>query len=563
MIKSKFFFNLLIIIALFVSIFNFGARAKTEALSGSSFKAGRIIDNSTFFDGDALSATRIQSFLDSKVPDCDDGYTCLKDYSRSGTPERAAQSELCNKLGEKTTSQSAAKIIYSVGKACGVSQKVLIVLLQKEQSLITDTSPSTTQYRSATGYGCPDTAPCNSEYYGFFNQVYKAAWQFKKYARDKDTYSYKAGLTNQIQYHPRTSCGKKSVFIENQATAGLYNYTPYTPNKAALSHLYGLGDSCSSYGNRNFWRLFNDWFGNPIGQSAFRLIECSGQKYMIESYIAKKRQLSDYAIREWGLTDFFVSGDSDKGCGYPAYTLPLNNIAGSRNTGKKYLLNRQTFINIQSSSIARAWGFESEYNSETPQFEGRTLSELQINSKLARLARSANSGKVYLLDGGKIYPISGTGSPDTNTTYLKLITGYDAVPVITISGEYLSQIKNTPDTNDGLGGTIRASFHVGSDWYLFDHGTVRRINPVRFNDRWQYVGSLFDGPDLSADVPAIIGTSKQFGKGFQRDGRYYVVRTSSNPGDIESTTSKSMAKWWEVYDSPSITNLLKNVILSQ
>jgi hypothetical protein len=52
--------------------------------------------------------------------------------------------------------------------------------------------------------------------------------------------------------------------IKNKATARLYVYTPYTPNKAALTNLYGLGDSCSTYGNRNFWRIFNDWFGSSV-----------------------------------------------------------------------------------------------------------------------------------------------------------------------------------------------------------------------------------------------------------------------------------------------------------
>ena len=47
------------------------------------------------------------------------------------------------------------------------------------------------------------------------------------------------------------NCGTSSVYIQNQATAGLYNYTPYQPNAAALANLYGTGDSCSAYGNRN------------------------------------------------------------------------------------------------------------------------------------------------------------------------------------------------------------------------------------------------------------------------------------------------------------------------
>jgi hypothetical protein len=159
--------------------------------------------------------------------------------------------------------QTAADIIHDVGKACGVSQKALIVLLQKEQGLVTDTWPWDIQYKKATGYGCPDTAPCDSEYYGFFNQVYMAARQFKKYARDPDNYNYQGGVTSFVQYNPSSSCGGKNVSMQNQATAGLYNYTPYVPNKAALDNLYGTGNSCSAYGNRNFWRYYNDWFGSP------------------------------------------------------------------------------------------------------------------------------------------------------------------------------------------------------------------------------------------------------------------------------------------------------------
>jgi hypothetical protein len=71
------------------------------------------------------------------------------------------------------------------------------------------------------------------------------------------------------------------VNILNQATANLYDYTPYVPNSAALNNLYGLGDGCSSYGNRNFWRIYNDWFGSTtlpsyasayVSQSAYPTI---------------------------------------------------------------------------------------------------------------------------------------------------------------------------------------------------------------------------------------------------------------------------------------------------
>lgn len=257
------------------------AMAPVKALSGNEFRAGNIISDGLFFNGYDMDLGTIQNFLNSKVPVCDTNgtqpyggttraaygasrgyaapYTCLKDYWER-TPIKHAESGLCTGLGPGD--KTAARIIYEVSISCSVNPKVLITLLQKEQSLVTDDWPWSIQYRSATGYGCPDTAACDSEYYGFFNQVYNAARQFKRYARDAHVFNYRTKINNYVQYNPNAACGGSTVYIENQATAGLYNYTPYQPNAAALNNLYGTGDGCSAYGNRNFWRMYNDWFGS-------------------------------------------------------------------------------------------------------------------------------------------------------------------------------------------------------------------------------------------------------------------------------------------------------------
>jgi hypothetical protein len=141
---------------------------------------------------------------------------------------------------------------------------VILTTLEKEEGLVTATSPTSGQYQIAMGFGCPDTAACDSQYYGFYNQVYKAAWQFAEYTKEPSIWRYKVGAVA-IQYSPNASCGSSTVQITNQATANLYNYTPYQPNAAALANLYGTGNSCSSYGNRNFWTTYSDWFGSPTG----------------------------------------------------------------------------------------------------------------------------------------------------------------------------------------------------------------------------------------------------------------------------------------------------------
>jgi len=277
-----------IIITLVVSL-GLHNQKNASALSGSQFNAGNIIDDEVFYNQNAMPASEIQTFLTAQMPSCDTQgakpatefyrsditraqyaalkgwhgppYTCLKDYKQN-TPQMEAASGYCDAI-PAGTGVSSAQIFYNIAQACHINPKVLLVLVQKEQSLVLDTWPLDSQYTKATGFACPDTAPCDSSYGGFFYQIYYAARQFQVYKTYPDSYNYVAGQYNNIYYNPNlAACGSSSVYIQNQATAGLYNYTPYQPNAAALNDLYGTGDNCSSHGNRNFWRLFSDWFGS-------------------------------------------------------------------------------------------------------------------------------------------------------------------------------------------------------------------------------------------------------------------------------------------------------------
>ena len=239
----------------------------------ATFDPGRIIDDVIFTNASSMSVAQIQGFLNSKVPTCDTNgtlpasdfgrpdlthaqyaalrgwqappYTCLKDFSEGG--------------------RSAAQIIYDVSQQYQINPQVFIVLLQKETGLITDTWPLSWQYRTATGYGCPDSTPgvCDASYYGFTNQVSWAGRLFRSVINQSPGWysPYVKGL-NFIQWSPVASCGGSIVDVQNWSTAALYDYTPYQPNASALNAGYGMGDSCGAYGNRNFFLYFNDWFGS-------------------------------------------------------------------------------------------------------------------------------------------------------------------------------------------------------------------------------------------------------------------------------------------------------------
>jgi hypothetical protein len=355
---------------------------RTEALTGGQFNASRIIDDFVFSNSGAMTADDVQRFLNAKVPTCDTWgtqmrgsqtraaygasvgnpapYTCLKNYQQT-TPAMPAENGLCNYYPGGT--KSAAQIIKEVGVACGLNPQVMLVLLQKEQSLITDDWPWQNQYNKATGFGCPDTAPCDPSYGGYFYQVYYAARQFKKYARDSHQYGYKAGRNNYVQYNPVASCGGSTIYIQNQATANLYIYTPYQPNQAALNNLYGTGDSCSAYGNRNFWRMFMDWFGTTyandtnIAHPDGTLVTDNHRIYRVEDgtrrHIVTPNIFTSYGYN-WGRVKQASTGDN---------ILPLGPPLNSLANGSIFSFNSAVYIAFEDNgTMKKQWLSLSAFN---------------------------------------------------------------------------------------------------------------------------------------------------------------------------------------------------------
>jgi len=223
----------------------------------TGFDPGYIVSDDAFYDSSSMSVGEIQTFLDGIDCRPQDDVPCLADYRQTTTSQPAVGGAHCAAYDGEYR-ERASSIIAKVATACGISPRTLLVLLQKEQSLLT--RPSADGYLRATGYGCPDTADCDQEYFGFFNQVYNAAWQFRQYT-EQPRRQYRIGKV-QVAFNPDSACGGTKVGIRNQATANLYNYTPYQPSEAALADPE-TGDDCSAFGNLNFWRLWHRWFGDP------------------------------------------------------------------------------------------------------------------------------------------------------------------------------------------------------------------------------------------------------------------------------------------------------------
>ncbi len=215
-------------LAVAVTLSVFSSSANASALSGADFRPGRIIDDAIFYNKDAMTVAQIQAFLNRLVPTCDTNgtkpiaagstmtraqafgrpgyswishappYTCVRDYFENPTTKE-------NNLRGRPVpagARSAAQIIYDASQAHGINPQVLIVMMQKESlgPILVDDWPLESQYRTVMGYGCPDGAPCNSEFFGFSNQVNKAAWQFRRYTNFPNQYNYTVGPGNFIYY---------------------------------------------------------------------------------------------------------------------------------------------------------------------------------------------------------------------------------------------------------------------------------------------------------------------------------------------------------------------------
>jgi LysM repeat protein len=516
---------------LIAGLTSFGLTAVTSAnaLDGKNFDPGLIISDSVFFDFGTMTAEDIQRFLDSQVPVCGSsstGMPCLKNY-KSDTPEKVAEVGKCQYMPAQKNI-SAAQIIYNIARACGINPRVLLVTLQKEQGLVQARIPSPYMYRAAMGYGCPDSDPgiCGKVWTGLFNQVYKAAGQFQWYGDPNGSFTYlRPGRPVSISYHPSASrnCGKQTFTIKSQATANLYYYTPFVPNTASLANLRGTGDTCSSYGNRNFWRFYWDWFGSPIG-GGFLLKSATSDPYFISNDI--KYPLSDpELVKELGplgplgeISKAYL--DSFK-TGIPLTriikTAPVNNVSVYFfiSGGKKYL--------IANCEQATNLGLDCQAAVQLTQVQLDALPTGQFRTDITGVVKSAPAAPAlpsyFLVSATKKYPVDCTKSHllgFTCTTAKALTTAeLDALPTVRLAAAALG-ISSMVNQADGSRVYIKAGQkrEVLDDASLTAEGIgTTAPSPLSLKD-FDYLpwglpiamdGSLFVNKDLKRDAVLLGG----------------------------------------------------------
>lgn len=236
----------------------------SSGISGTEWDPGNIISDAVFYNSSAFAGVSdVQAALDRIGASCT-ASTCLRTAQYTPAP---LDTTYCQPWTGPTGPQSYASILYYLGKACGINPQVAIVMVQKEsQGLVRAIPPA-----ALTGFGCPDTGPggganCAADKSGVWSQTAGMYQSFARLHQDPSRVNYIEGQTHDIMWNVAESgCGSAPVLVVNRATASLYTYTPYQPNAASLAAYPGTGDTCSSYGNRNFFRFFQEWFGSTGG----------------------------------------------------------------------------------------------------------------------------------------------------------------------------------------------------------------------------------------------------------------------------------------------------------
>ena len=255
------------------------------AAADALYSNADLIDPSIFLNSASMNASAIQSFLISKGGALAN-FTTLFDCASTGTTSNSMYVSAGAPCGQIVP---ASTIIYYASQIYGINPQVVLATLQKEENLVTDPSPSDSQYGNAMGYGCGDTSGCGTAagfLYQIDNGVYTLRFNYER-ANGNMTWWFTstswvcghghAGNTpfddfyepdlypgHNVTFYDGNAVAYATYTLANPSTSSLYCYTPHAYNNP--QGLYGLpryGTTGMYYsGSYNFVQDFDAWFGS-------------------------------------------------------------------------------------------------------------------------------------------------------------------------------------------------------------------------------------------------------------------------------------------------------------
>ena len=359
------------------------------------------------------------------------------------------------------TRMSAAQIIYDSAQVYKINPKYILVLLQKEQSLVVDSTPTQRQMDWATGYAVCDSCsmddPVIQKFKGFKKQVSRATWRTRYYIEHPSEFRYQIGQTYNID--------GIEVTLKNSATVALFTYTPHI------------------HGNYNFWRIWNDWFSKSYPDGSLVQMEGEpgvwyidkGVRRPILSRVALVTRFDSDKIIQIGKADLerYEIGTAIKYANYSLLQLP---------TGGIYLLDGDTKRPIASQEAFRKIGFNPE-EVEMVTEEDLTFYEtgLAITEETAyptgSLLQDKSTGGVYWVYNNRKHAIWGREILEANFSNLSI------TPVPT---EELQQYLTGRAVKLKEGELIRLKDEPDSKIYVISHEKKRPFKSKELFDSLGY-----------------------------------------------------------------------------
>ncbi|MFW5888649.1 MAG: hypothetical protein ACOCVY_02960 [Patescibacteria group bacterium] len=355
----------------------FASFLPSEGVSASededNFDPNNIISDQEVLDHDSMSKEDIQRFLEEKG-----GHLSEYKHKNPDTDEEL----------------SASEIIYNRATANKISPKFLLVLLQKEQSLIEDKDPSQGQLDWATGYGCPDGGDPNTRWKGFWKQVNSASLQFYDYIENPHLYNFRKGESYTFD-NPYSKKEETNVVVPaNNATAALYNYTP---------HVYD--------GNYNFYKTWNRYFTKTYPDGSLLSAEGEPGVWLIKGGMKKPFQTQTALTSRFDKDKVIQVSKSTlskypKGAPvkFPNYSLvrsPDGSIYLLVDNKKRKIANHEAFksIGFHPQEIMNAsWADIRSYTNGEPLTTTSTY-------PTGALVQNKNTGGIYWVYEGKKHPV--------------------------------------------------------------------------------------------------------------------------------------------------------------
>ncbi|MBU0540274.1 hypothetical protein KKD88_00120 [Patescibacteria group bacterium] len=370
--KTSYIFEISTVFLSLSLVFSPLAAGAETAPFPDGFDPNLILSDTDIFNSDGMSRASLNAFLRAKG--------------------RLADLRLPDIDGVQKT---AADIIWRVSQSYRINPKYLLVLIQKEQSLVEDQSPSQNRLDWATGYGvcdsCSKNDPSIQEFKGFASQI---EWAAKQHREKYLIQLLSKGLTiGGYGVGSKVSIDGQMITPANHATAMLYSYTP---------HLNG---------NINLWRIWQKWFLPTYPDGAVVRGNPSGKTYLIR--FGEKKPFSSQAVvasitdpnKVIETEDTALAGYPDGApIKFPPYSLlknPKGEIFLLTRDAKRKIQDMQTFAKL-SFNEDEIIDVKDEDLSEYP--DGRPITP-DTSFPQGTLVKIADQAGVWYVEDGERHPL--------------------------------------------------------------------------------------------------------------------------------------------------------------